>query len=70
MMTLSAALVLIIAHALPLWASALCVAALFGVVAYVVAQTGFTALKNMDLTPTETIASLKDNKSWVTKQLQ
>jgi hypothetical protein len=70
MLTLAGALVLLLGQWMPLWASALIVSVVFGLVAYVVAQTGIRGLKNMELRPTQTLASFKDNKSWATKQLQ
>lgn len=68
-LVLTAGIVLLLGLVMPYWASALIVAALVGVAAYVVIKAGIRALKAFDLKPSETIASLKDNKSWVQKQL-
>jgi threonine/homoserine/homoserine lactone efflux protein len=65
-MTLVAAFVVILAHAVPLWVSMLIVAAIVGAVAYWLARSGIRAVKNADLRPTETIASLKEDKTWTT----
>ncbi|MBA3465160.1 MAG: phage holin family protein [Deltaproteobacteria bacterium] len=70
LVTLAAGIVVLLARWVPLYASALIVAAVFGVIAYAVAHAGLRALKTMSLKPTETLASLKDNKTWATKQLQ
>jgi len=70
LITLSGALVLLLGQAMPLWAAALIVTGLMGLAAFLVANKGLSALKNHDLNPTQTIASLKDNKQWATKQLQ
>jgi hypothetical protein len=70
LLTLASALVILLAGWVSLWASALIVSVLFGVIAYGVARAGMSALKNMELRPTQTLASFKDNKIWATKQLQ
>ncbi|MEJ7601399.1 MAG: phage holin family protein [Kofleriaceae bacterium] len=70
LVTLAAGIVLLLARVVPLWASALIVAGIFGAIAYAVVQAGIRGLKTMNFKPTETIASLKDNKTWATKQLQ
>jgi hypothetical protein len=64
LMTLVGAIVLVVAHAMPLWASALLVGAVLAAVAYVLVRSGITAIKRADLRPTETIASLKEDKTW------
>lgn len=58
------AIVLIVAHAIPLWASALVVGAVLAAVAYGLVRSGIGAIKRADLRPTETIASLKEDKTW------
>jgi len=63
----AAALVVILAHVIPLWASALVVSIVFGVIAFAVARIGITALKDMSFTLDETVASLKEDKQWMTR---
>ncbi len=70
MLTLAAAAVLLLGRVVPLWAAALIVAGVLAVIAYAVARTGLSALKNMEVRPTETIASLQENKSWAKQQIQ
>jgi hypothetical protein len=69
LITLAATCVIALAYAIPLWLSALIIAVIFGGAGYGVAQSGITALKHADLRPTETIASLKEDKTWTTNLL-
>ena len=66
---LAAAAIISLASIIPLWASALAVGGVLFVVALVVAMKGFTALEHMELKPTQTLQSLKDNQSWMKKEL-
>jgi hypothetical protein len=70
LMTFAAAIVLLLGRVLPLWESAVIVAAAVAVLSYSVVRAGLTALRHMELRPTETIASMQENKRWVRKQLQ
>jgi len=67
--TLAAACVIALAYAVPLWLSALIIGVVLGGVAYGVARSGIMAMKRADLRPTETIASLKEDKTWTTNLL-
>jgi uncharacterized membrane protein YqjE len=69
LMTLVGAIVLVVAYAIPLWASALTVAVVLAAIAYGLARSGVNAIKRTDLRPTETIASLKEDKTWTTNLL-
>ena len=68
-MTLVSAIVLVVAYAIPLWASALIVGVVLAGIAYGLVRSGITAIKRADLRPTETIASLKEDKTWTTNLL-
>ena len=70
LITFAGALVLILGLAMPYWASALIVTVLFGGAAALFASKGLTAIKNFNFKPTQTIASIEDNKQWATRQLQ
>lgn len=67
---LAAALILLLGLVMPYWASALIVSAALAATAYGVARAGLGALSQMDVRPTETIASLEENKTWAKRQLQ
>jgi hypothetical protein len=68
-MTLVGAIVLVVARVIPLWASALVVAVVLGGIAYALVRSGVSAIKRADWRPTETIASLKEDKTWTTNLL-
>jgi hypothetical protein len=65
---LVAALIIILDIWLPLWASALIVAVLLGAIGFVLIQQGLNAMKRVDLTPRQTIATLKDDAQWAKEQ--
>jgi sulfite exporter TauE/SafE len=69
LMTLVGAIVLLLANVIALWASALVVAVFLAGIAYGLARSGVTAIKRAGLRPTETIASLKEDKTWTTNLL-
>ena len=47
------------------WLAALITAALMGLVAYVLAQSGISALRSQSMAPVETIHSLKETTQWL-----
>jgi len=47
------------------WLAALITAALMGLVAYVLAQSGISALRAKSIAPVETIHSLKETTQWL-----
>jgi hypothetical protein len=68
LLTVVGSIVLILAYAMPLWAAALLVGVILAAVAYGLVHSGIASIKRTDLRPTETIASLKEDKTW-TKNL-
>jgi len=69
LLTVVGAIVLVLAYAIPLWASALLVGVVLAAVAYGLVRSGIAAIKRADLRPAETIASLKEDKTWITNLL-
>ena len=53
---------------IPLWVAALLVGVVVGGIGYVIIQRGLGALKRADLTPRETINSLKEDTEWAKDQ--
>ena len=49
------------------WLAAAITAALMGLIAYLLAQSGLAALRNTSITPVETIHSLKETTQWLSK---
>jgi hypothetical protein len=66
---IAAVIVLIADRGVPLWLSALIVGAIVAGIGYVLVQRGITALKQQDLTPRQTIASLKEDTQWAKEQI-
>lgn len=54
---------------MPTGLAALIVGLLVAAVGYLLVQKGLDALKNMNLTPDETVESLKEDKEWLQKQM-
>jgi TRAP-type C4-dicarboxylate transport system permease small subunit len=63
-----ATLIIVLDIWLPLWLSALIVAVLFAGIGFVLIQQGLNAMKRLDLTPRQTIATLKDDAQWAKEQ--
>ena len=53
---------------LPLWAAALIVTVLYGVIAYVLFSKGKKQLKTVDPTPRQTVETLKEDVQWAKDQ--
>jgi len=67
-MAFIAALIIILDIWLPLWLSAVIVAVLLAGIGFVLIQQGLKAIKRVDLTPRQTIATLKDDAAWAKEQ--
>jgi hypothetical protein len=63
-----AAAVLLLAQVIPLWASALLVGLLVAGIGYVLVQASLSALRELDLTPRQTVRTLKDDVEWAKEQ--
>jgi Putative Actinobacterial Holin-X, holin superfamily III len=69
-LVLTTALVLALATVIPAWASALVIAAGLGGAAYATFRSGWLALRAMSIMPTETFASLRDDRLWAKQQIE
>lgn len=54
---------------LPAWAAALIVAAVVGITAYILINKALVALKKADLTPRQTVETLKEDAQWLKNQV-
>lgn len=63
-----AALILGLGQLIPLWLSSLIVGFVVAAVGYILIQRGLSALKRADLTPRETVETLKEDQEWVKDQ--
>ena len=68
LLSIVAALVLLLGQVMPLWLSALIVGVVVAGIGYAIAQRSLSALKRADLKPRETIATLKEDAAWVKDQ--
>jgi hypothetical protein len=71
LLTLMAALVMGLATAgLAWWAAALIVGMVVLIVGYISTQMGLSALKREQVTPTQTVDTLKENAQWAKGQMR
>ncbi|HEX4164795.1 MAG TPA: phage holin family protein [Bryobacteraceae bacterium] len=69
-LTLLAALVLVLANVVPAWAAAVVVAVAVGIVAAVLVSKALSELKKTDLAPTQTVQTLKEDAQWAKQQVK
>ena len=67
---IAAVIVLIADRGVPLWVSALVVGLVVAGIGYLLVQRGLSALKHEDLTPRQTIQSLKEDTQWAKEQVR
>ena len=65
-----AAVILGLGQLMPLWLSALVVGLVIGAIGYLLIQKGRNNLKQADLTPRESIESLKEDTEWAKDQIK
>jgi uncharacterized membrane protein YqjE len=70
LLALTAALVIGLGNVMPLWLSALVVGLVAVGGGYALFQTGLSAIKRVDLTPHETIETLKEDQAWARNQMK
>jgi hypothetical protein len=69
LLVILAAVVVILSNLVPLWASALIVGAIVGVVAFMLISSALAELKKADLAPRETVESIKEDAKWLKDQV-
>jgi hypothetical protein len=67
---MAAVIMLLAANGLPMWVSALLVGLVIGGVGYVLVQRGLGALKREDLTPRQSIESIREDAQWAKEQIR
>lgn len=67
-LALVATLIIVLDIWLPLWLSALIVGLVLALIGFVLIQQGLSAIKRVDLTPHETLATLRDDATWAKEQ--
>lgn len=69
LLAIIAAVIIGLANFIPAWASALIVGVVVGIVAYLLISSALAALKKTDLTPRNTVETLKEDAQWLKNQV-
>ncbi len=69
MLSVTAAVILLLAQFIPAWASALVVGLAIGGAAYFVIKSALAELKKTDPVPHETIETIKEDVKWIKKEV-
>src|SRR5687768_17089935 len=69
LLAIVAAAILALGNFIPLWLSALLAGLVVALIGYVLVQQGMTALKQADLTPRQTVETLKEDAEWAKQQM-
>ena len=69
LLAILAAAILALSALMPAWAAALIVAGVVGMVAFVLISSALTELRRTELTPEETVESIKEDAQWLKNQL-
>lgn len=69
LLAICAAVILLLAMAMPAWLAAVIVGLIVGCVAWLLISKAVTALRRTDLTPQETVESLKEDAQWIKEQI-
>ncbi len=64
-----AAAIIGLANFIPAWAAALMVAVVVGIIAFMLISSALKSLKTTELTPRETVKSLKEDAEWLKNQV-
>jgi len=68
-LALIAALIIGLSHFIPAWAAALIVGVVIGGAAFMMISSALAALKRTEMTPRETVESLKEDAQWLKNQV-
>ena len=69
LLALGAATIMLLSRAMPNWVAALIVGLIVGGVAWLMISKAITELKRTELTPQETVESLKEDAQWIKDQI-
>ncbi len=69
LLAILAALIIGLANFVPAWAAALIVAVVVGIAAFLLISSALKSLKETELTPRETVKSLKEDAEWLKNQV-
>lgn len=69
LLAIVAGIIMGLSYFIPAWVAAIIVGGIIGVVSYVLINSALSALKNMDIKPTETVESIKEDAQWLKNQV-
>jgi protein-S-isoprenylcysteine O-methyltransferase Ste14 len=69
LLALGAAAIMLLSNAMPVWVAALIVGLIVAGVAWLLISKAITELKRTELTPQETVDSLKEDAQWIKDQI-
>ena len=69
MLAILAGVIMGLSYFIPAWLAAMLVGIAVGIAAYVMISSGLTALKETNLTPEETVESIKEDAQWLKDQV-
>lgn len=70
LLAIIAAIIMLLAKYVPHWGSALIVGAVVGGIGWLLIGKAMTALQQADLTPRETVETLKEDATWMKQQIK
>ena len=70
MLAVIAAIIMLLDRVMPAWGAALLVGVLVAGIAWLMIGKAIAALQNTDLTPRETVETLKEDAAWVKQQIK
>lgn len=70
LLAIIAAIIMLLAKVMPHWGSALIVGAVVGAIGWMLIGKAMAALQQADLTPRETVETLKEDATWMKQQIK
>jgi hypothetical protein len=70
LLAIVAAIIMLLAKVMPHWGSALIVGAVVGAIGWMLIGKAMAALQQTDLTPRETVETLKEDATWMKQQIK
>jgi predicted phage tail protein len=69
LLAIIAGVIMGLSYFIPAWLAAIIVGAIIAVVSYVLVSSALTSLRNMEVKPTETVESIKEDARWLKNQV-
>jgi hypothetical protein len=69
LLAIVAGVIMGLSYLIPAWIAALLVGAVIAIASYVLISSGLTALKNMEVKPTATVETIKEDAQWLKNQV-